>query len=137
MTDRETGYRLARAYLAHVAKGELPDELLAPDMTGWITSGGTMDKVSYQNLVRLLGAMLDGELRFTVHSMTAEEDRVAVEARSEGRLVNGESYEQTYVFIFRIRDGKIAAVAEHYNALIAERKLVPLMPAAREKLATT
>ena len=49
------------------------------------------------------------------------------EARSEGVLINGEAYAQTYVFVLRIRDGRIAAIAEHYNALISEEKLVPLM----------
>jgi hypothetical protein len=36
--------------------------------------------------------------------------------------------------VFRIRDGKIAAVAEHYNAIIAREKLVPLMAEVAEKL---
>ena len=49
--------------------------------------------------------------------------------------MNGEEYRQTYVFVFRIRDGKIASIAEHYNALVSQQKLVPLMDAARAKLA--
>ena len=124
---KEQNYQIARKYFAAVSAGELPDELLTPDMTGWITTGGTMDRAKYQGLVKLLGRMLDGPLVFTIHSLTADEDRVVAEATSEGQLINGEAYRQTYVFVFRIRDGKIAAVAEHYNALIAHEKLVPLM----------
>lgn len=124
---KEQNYDLARAYFAAVSKGALPDELLTPDMTGWITTAGSMDKAAYQGLIKILGKMLDGPLAFTIHSLTADEDRVVAEAVSEGRLINGETYRQTYVFVFRIRDGKIAAVAEHYNALIAQEKLVPLM----------
>jgi uncharacterized protein len=124
---KEQQYDIARAYFTAVSNGELPDSLLTDDMTGWITTGGTMGKAAYQHLVRLLGAMCDGPLRFTIQSLTADEDRVVAEATSEGRLINGESYSNTYVFVFRIRDGKIASVAEHYNALIAREKLVPLM----------
>jgi ketosteroid isomerase-like protein len=128
-------YQLARDYFAAVTRGELPDELLTPDMTGWITTGGTMDKAGYQRLVRLLAAMCDGPLAFTIDSLTADEDRVVAEARSEGVLINGEVYRNTYVFVFRIRDGRIASVAEHYNALIAQEKLVPLMKDAAARIA--
>lgn len=128
-------YQLARDYFAAVTRGELPDDLLTPDMTGWITTGGTMDKASYQRLIRLLAAMCDGPLAFTINSLTAEDDRVVAEAQSEGRLINGEAYRNTYVFVFRIRDGRIASVAEHYNALIAQEKLVPLMKDAAARIA--
>jgi ketosteroid isomerase-like protein len=132
----ERNYALAREYFAAVSNGELSDELLTPDMTGWITTGGTMDKARYQHLVRVLAAMCARPLRFTIKSLTAEEDRVVAEAESEGTLVNGEEYRNTYVFVFRIRDGRIAAVAEHYNALIVQEKLMPLIGAAEAKLAS-
>lgn len=132
---KHQNYTLAREYFAAVSNGELPDDLVTPDMTGWITTGGTMDKASYQHLIRLLAAMCARPLRFTIKSLTAEEDRVVAEAESEGTLVNGEEYRNTYVFVFRIRDGRIAAVAEHYNALIVQEKLLPLLGAAKAKLA--
>src|ERR1700740_1322765 len=97
---KESLYQLARDYFTAVAKGELPDDLLTPDMTAWITSGGTMDRARYQHLVRLLAAMCATPLAFTIDSLTADEDRVVAEARSEGMLVNGETYRQTYVFVF-------------------------------------
>lgn len=130
----EQNRRLARAYFAAVSAGELPDDILTPDMTGWITTGGTLTKSNYRYLVRLLAAMCATPLEFTIKSLTAEEDRVVAEADSVGTLVNGEEYRQTYVFIFRIRDGKIASIAEHYNALVSQEKLVPLMDAARAQL---
>jgi len=110
-----------------VTAGELPDDLLTEDMTGWITTGGTMDKASYQGLIRILAKMCAEPIRFTVDSITAEEDRAVAEVRSTATLVNGEPYAMTYVYVFRIRDGRIASVAEHYNALISEEKLIPLM----------
>jgi len=124
---KDHNYQIARDYFTAVTAGELPDAMLTPDMTGWITTGGTMDKAAYQRLVKMLGKMCEGPLSFTINALTADEDRVVAEAVSQAVLINGETYSNTYVFIFRIRDGKIASVAEHYNAIIARDKLVPLM----------
>ena len=49
------------------------------------------------------------------------------EARSTARLISGEDYAQTYVFSFRIRDGRIAWIAEHFNTAIVAEKLYPVM----------
>jgi ketosteroid isomerase-like protein len=119
--------KFAHAYFAAVTAGELPDDLLTPDMTAWITTGGTLDKASYQYAIRLLAKMCKSPIQFTVDAITAEDDRVVAEARSEATLISGEPYRQTYVFVLRIRDGRIAHIAEHYNALIVQEKLFPLM----------
>ena len=124
---QRTHYQIARDFLAALAGGVLPDEMLTTDMTAWLTTQGTIDKASYQQAVKLLDKMCERPLKYTVHSLTADEDRVIVEAQSEGTLINGETYGNTYIYVLRIRDGKIASVAEHYNALIAEKKLLPLM----------
>jgi len=131
---KEQNYQIAREYFAAVTNGELPDDMLTPDMTGWITTQGTMEKAAYQRLVRLLAKMCEGPLIFTINALTADADRVVAEAVSHATLVNGERYSNTYVFVFRIRDGKIASVAEHYNAITARDQLVPLMAEAAAKL---
>lgn len=118
---------IARAYFAAVSKGELPDSLLTPDMTAWTTLGGNTDKASYQGMVKMLGAMCSRSPQFTIKSITAEDDRVVVEADSEATLINGEDYRNTYIFVFRVRDGRIASVAEHFNALVVKEKLTPLI----------
>jgi len=125
--------RLVHAFFDAVSAGELPDSLLTDDMTGWITTGGTMDKARYQGLIVLLRRMLKEPLAFTIDSITAEQDRAVAEVRSTGTLINGEPYAQTYVYVFRLRDGRIASVAEHYNALISEQKLLPLMKELQAK----
>lgn len=119
--------RLVHAYFAGVTAGELPNELLTADMTAWTTTQGTMDKAAYQGLIRLLARMCRVPLAFTVDSITAEDDRAVAEARSQGVLINGEVYANTYVFVFRIMDGRIASIAEHFNALVVQEKLIPLV----------
>ena len=120
-------HQLARAYFAAVTAGELPDSLLTEDMTAWATTIGPIGKQQYQDVVRLLARMCATPIQFTIDAITAEGDRAVAEARSTATLINGEAYANTYVFSFRIRDGRIAWIAEHYNASIVEEKLVPLM----------
>lgn len=120
-------HALARAYFAAVAAGELPDALCCDDMTAWITTGGTMSKGAYQGAIRMLARMCQSPIQFTIDAITAEDDRVLAEARSVATLINGEVYKNTYVFAMRIRDGKFAHIAEHFNALVSQQKLIPLM----------
>lgn len=125
--------RLVHAYFAAVTAGELPDALLTDDMAAWTTTQGTMSKAAYQEVIRLLAHISEVPLRFTIDAITAEEDRAVAEARSEGVLINGEPYANTYVFAFRIRDGRIASIAEHFNALIVQEKMIPLVrPTAQD-----
>lgn len=118
---------LARAYFAAVTAGELPDDLLTEDMTAWTTTQGDLSKAQYQAAIRLLRRMCETPIRFTIDAITAEDDRVVAEARSTARLIDGADYAQTYVFSFRIRDGRIAWIAEHFNALVVQQKLYPVM----------
>lgn len=125
--------QIVREFFDAVTAGELPDSLLTADMKGWTTTQGSMDKAAYQHVIRLLAKMTPQPLRFTIDSITAEDDRAVAEVHSEGTLINGEDYANTYVFVFRIRGGKIASVAEHFNALIVQEKLIPLMADLRAK----
>lgn len=119
--------RLVRAFFAAVTAGELPDDLLAPDMVAWTTTQGEMPKAAYQDIIRLLARMSQVPLTFTIDSITAEDDRAAAEVRSEGVLIDGKPYANTYFFLFRIRDGRIARVCEHFNALIVQERMIPLV----------
>lgn len=124
---RDENHRLAHAFIDAVRAGCLPDELLTDEMTGWITTGGTVPRAAYQAMVGSLKHMLDGPIEMTIDSITAEDDRVVIEAHSTARLVNGDAYANTYIYVLRVRDGRLASVAEHYNALVAQEKLVPLL----------
>ena len=54
-------------------------------------------------------------LRFTIHAMTAEGDRVAIEAESHGRHVSGKLYNNQYHFVLRARGGKIVEWREYMD----------------------
>lgn len=60
------------------------------------------------------------EIVFTVGTMTAEEDRVAVEVSSRGILSSGEPYRNHYHNLFVIHDGKIRLFREYPTGYTGE-----------------
>jgi uncharacterized protein len=54
-------------------------------------------------------------IRFTIQAMTAEGERVAVEAESEGMHVSGRLYSNQYHFLFRFREGKVVEFKEYMD----------------------
>ena len=125
-------HAVAAAYLSAVTAGDLPDSLLTDDMTAWLTTQGPISKSDYQSAIRLLARMCQSPIRFTVDAITAEDDRVVIEAHSQATLIDGQEYANTYVFSLRVRNGRIAWIAEHYNPLIAQEKLYPLAASLRQ-----
>lgn len=91
----------------------------AEDGTCW-TSGqtlisGTMNKEQIrQGAGRIFEAFPDG-ITFTVKNVTAEGNRVAVEAESHGRHVSGRTYNNLYHFLFELRDGRILRMKEYMD----------------------
>jgi hypothetical protein len=51
--------------------------------------------------------------------MTAEGDRVAIEAESFGRHVSGKTYNNKYHFVLRARGGKILEWREYMDTMHA------------------
>jgi ketosteroid isomerase-like protein len=92
---------------------------LADSATWWVAGNfplsGTKTKAQFGELVGGLGAKIDGAMRLTALGLTAEGDRVAVEAESHAKMKNGKTYQNKYHFLFQVRDGKIQAVKEYLD----------------------
>ena len=74
---------------------------------------GTFDKAAISGAAgRIFEAFPDG-IRFAIHTITAQDDRVAIEAESFGRHVSGRDYNNRYHFLARLRDGKIVEFKEY------------------------
>jgi uncharacterized protein len=125
-------HQIARKFFAALFAGDIRDELLAPGMTAWTTLG-PIEKANYQGGVKMLASLFVGGFNHTIDSLTAEEDRVAAEIRSKGTFPDGDTYENFYVFLLRIRDGRIASVAEHFNPDPVVKKILPRIQAAMAK----
>lgn len=54
-------------------------------------------------------------ITFTIDAMTAEGERVAVEAHSEGLHQSGQIYSNEYHFLFIIREGKLFRLKEYMD----------------------
>lgn len=55
----------------------------------------------------------DTPMGFVLVDCIAQEDRVVLELRNDGKLPDGRAYEMVYCFILRIRDGRIASIREY------------------------
>ena len=128
---------LARRFFAALSAGAFPDGLLADEITTWTTtSGPASDKARYEGGVKLLSSLFPRGLPYTVDSLTAEDDRVAAEVHAEGTLANGELFQNRYAFVLRIKHGRIASIAEHFDPGPVREKIVPLLMAAMAKPAS-
>ena len=98
--------------------------MLAPDSRWWLPghpqefpAAGWADKATVERRLAANLKLLPHGLEIIVGAMTAEDDRVAVEAESKAKLVNGTLYHNRYHFLFVVRDGRIHAVKEYLDTL--------------------
>lgn len=127
-------HQIARDFLAALSRGSLPDDLLTDDMQAWtVTSQVWSEKARYQGGVGLLATIFHDGLHYTADAVTTEDDRVAIEAQARGTLINGDAFHNVYVFILRVRDGRIASVREFFNPVPVREQLGPLLQAAMAK----
>jgi uncharacterized protein len=130
---KENIRQLINAFFCGLSDGHVPDELLTPEMTFWSISAGETDKARFHGAIKILAQIANKSIRYDIVSLTAEEDRVVAEIKSNGNLINGEAMQNNHIFLFRLRDGKIASVAEYMNQMVVREKIVPLMQAAMAK----
>jgi ketosteroid isomerase-like protein len=122
-----------REFFTALSNGRLTSDRFTDDMTAWTTTSGKSAKDRYLAGVKILQSLFPAGLAYAIDSMTAEEDRVAAEVHSHGTLVNGEAFHNTYLFMFRIRDGRIASIAEHFDPQVVREKIMPLLTASTPK----
>jgi len=77
--------------------------------------------------IKMLSMVVSGELVYQIISLTAEEDRVVAEVSSDWSLINGDRARNRHVFVFGLRDGKIASLAEYMDPAIPREKIGPLI----------
>jgi uncharacterized protein len=100
---------------------------LADSATWWVAGNlpfsGTKTKAELGEMMDLLGSKINGPLRITPTGVTAEGDRVAVEAESFGKMKNGKIYQINSHFLFLVRDGKIQRVKQYFDSTYANELL--------------
>jgi uncharacterized protein len=92
----------------------------------WSWSGVWESKqVVLERLVRPLMAQFEGRYRSEADLIVADGDRVVVQARGKATTKRGDAYNQTYCYVFRVRQGQLTEVVEHCDTALVERVLEP------------
>lgn len=126
----ESNKELARTFLDALSRADADAiaDLYAEDFQLWVTGSlpfsGTKGRAdALQGIPAVLGLFPDG-LEFKIEALTAEGERVAIEATSKGKTASGGLYQQTYHFLLRAREGKIIEWREYMDTEHARQVLV-------------
>jgi hypothetical protein len=71
------------------------------------------DREQFAATQRFMSSQMNKPIVLTALDVTAEDDRVCVEAESYGEMKSGKIYDNAYHFVFKLKDGKIAECREY------------------------
>lgn len=121
----EENKRVIEGFIKSLDQGDAEGILgaYAPDVSIWTAGSnwfsGEHDLAEAGELVASILGQFPQGLQFRIEGLTAEGDRVAVEAESQGRHRDGRSYCNKYHFLFVLRDGKIVRMKEYMDTWLA------------------
>lgn len=126
----QVNHAIVRKFIAAMSEGAITGDLVTGDFHVWIVGSEQMaDRESYVRGIALLPRVFPGKLHFEIKSLTAEQDRVIAEFSGEGMTAGGEVYRNDYLYLFRLRDGKVCFLAEWLNLDAMRGVLIPAMQA--------
>ena len=112
---------------------ELADACLAPDAfavaKGFGKFAGTRHRDVMVGMINEFNKIIPTGMRFAVHSVTAEGDRVVCEAEGNAVTNEGKPYCNQYCFVFTFAGGKIRQVNEYFCNVHANEVLWPVVAA--------
>lgn len=122
-SDIAANKALVAKFLAAFSESRFDDALdLMDDQGSWWVAGttdisGTYTKEEFRELAKgVVGGTKSG-ISLTATGITAEGNRVAVEAVSDGETVEGKRYLNQYHFLFEFNNGKFIAVREYMDPM--------------------
>ncbi len=119
MTETEKNRRTALTMLERISQGIIDDALVTEDVYWWVPGQGNMSRAEFSALMDAFAGLHKGDGRMEVKGVTAEGDRVAIEAESHFQLNDGRAYNNTYHFLFQFRDGRICCAKEYNDSRYA------------------
>jgi uncharacterized protein len=118
----EANKRVARALLTASAVHDGPafEALMHPEATYWVIGQKHLFPVSGEKTRAEICAYMASpsiftQVESTIRTMTAEDDRVAVESEFAGTLPDGRVYRNVYHYLMWFRDGKVLRVKEYLD----------------------
>ena len=86
--------------------------------------GGTRSKKEIIDFAQGILAAFPAGISFNITGITAENERVAVEVSGESTHISGESYNNKYHFLLKIKNGKILELKEYMDTQLAAKILL-------------
>ncbi len=118
----EDNKRVAREFLAASAVHDGPAfaALMHPEATYWVIGEKHLFPVSGEKTRAEICAYMAtpsifADVQSIIHTMTAEDDRVAVESEFTGTLPDGRVYRNVYHYLMWFRDGQVLRVKEYLD----------------------
>ena len=121
MSIEQRNKQAAQAFFDILNRGDVPALIDAYAEDGrCVTMGNTLISGTYSRdqIAAAAGGIYQvfpQGIRFSIKAMTAEGERVAIEAESEGAHVSGQVYTNQYHFLMRFRDGKVVEFKEYMD----------------------
>lgn len=131
--DIEAKRAAAIEFWLGACRGEVDAGMCADEFTFWNPQMGTLAGKEFFAAASGSMDIFDGPLNIYVDDTTAEGNRVAIEAHSEAKLINGARYANRYHMLVVFNDaGKITRMDEHLDSQHMAEVVSPLMmPAAQ------
>src|SRR5579885_268859 len=94
-------------------------KLVVEDCKWWVMGFPRDYTLTREQMIRgataIIQKVLPGGFNMTIEGMTAEGDRVAVEAQGRSYTVDNKLYNNSYHFLFVFRDGQVVRGMEYTN----------------------
>ena len=110
------------------------EKLTAPDAqiitAGYCKLSMTHEYDSIMGVADALPKITKAGIAFDILLVTAEDDRVAVQAQGHAESIDGTPYNNQYHFLLQLRDGQVWRMYEYMDTQLAETVLGPYLAAA-------
>lgn len=119
-----TNQQIAEQFLTLCFTGDIDAAmlLLAPDGSWWTLGDPQKISVAGERSAQDVGHFLKkvhrgfpNGMQVRFDGITAEADRVAIEATSQAQLPDGRTYTNRYHFLLEVRDGRVQRVREYVD----------------------
>jgi len=131
VTDNPADLNKAAAARLFAAMGAVDTAGIAAEITsdfvlkvpGTCVLSGERSGHEIAEIFGFVGQVLPNGVQLELHSMTAEEDRVICHASGTSKTVDGEPYNQDYLYFLNFRDGKICRLVEYMDTKLVDARL--------------
>ena len=133
MISHDEMVRIATEYVRMITNGGCDESHLSDDMRAWSLSMGYNPRANFWPRLKTVARAFAAPLEMTIDSTTVQDNRVAVQAHSLGRMINGEDYANDYLFLILFDEaGKIREAREYFHVVKLGQGLMPVILALEE-----